>query len=148
MFKEILDEMKGSKYKTTVKVLLSKHKGNEGTEFAPVYFDSTTKTVINLEYDLDILFQEILYIIDTWINGGSDWVIESADAAYMNISIYSPSGSTYIELSRRLRNPMKGLINVKNNDCKCFLWCHIRHSNPLKIHPERITKAYKNMVNE
>ena len=36
---------------------------------------------------------------------------------------------------------MKGLINIKNNDNKCFLWCHIRHLNPLKTHPERITKA-------
>ena len=43
---------------------------------------------------------------------------------------------------------MKGLINIKNNDNKCFLWCHIRHLNPLKIHPERITKADENMVND
>ena len=41
---------------------------------------------------------------------------------------------------------MKGLINIKNNDNKCFLWCHIRHLNPLKIHPKKITKADKNMV--
>ena len=32
---------------------------------------------------------------------------------------------------------MKGLINFKNNDNKCF-FC--RHLNPLKTHPERITK--------
>ena len=43
---------------------------------------------------------------------------------------------------------MKSLINIKNNDNKCFLWCHIRHLNPLKIHPERITKAGRKMVNE
>ena len=42
---------------------------------------------------------------------------------------------------------MKGLINIKNNDNKCFIWCHIRHLNLLKIHPERITKADKNTVN-
>ena len=42
---------------------------------------------------------------------------------------------------------MKGLINIKNNDNKCFLWCHIRHVNPLKIHSERITKVDKKMVN-
>ena len=42
---------------------------------------------------------------------------------------------------------MKGLINIKSNDNRCFLWCHIRHLNPLKIHPERITKADKNMAN-
>ena len=43
---------------------------------------------------------------------------------------------------------MKGLINIKNNDNKCFLWCHIRHLNTLKRHPERITKPDKNMVND
>ena len=42
---------------------------------------------------------------------------------------------------------MKGLINIRNNDNKCFLWCHITHLNPLKIHPERITKEDKNMIN-
>ena len=34
----------------------------------------------------------------------------------------------------------KGLINIKENDQKCFLWCHVRHINPLKEHPERIQK--------
>ena len=33
---------------------------------------------------------------------------------------------------------MKRLVNIKNNDSKCFLWCHIRHLNPLKIHPQKI----------
>ena len=42
---------------------------------------------------------------------------------------------------------MKGLINIKNNDYKCFLWYHIRYLNPLKIHPKRMTKADKNIVN-
>ena len=42
---------------------------------------------------------------------------------------------------------MKGLINIKNNDYKCFLWCHIRHLNLVKTHPERITKENKSMIN-
>ena len=38
----------------------------------------------------------------------------------------------------------KGQIKIKNNDQKCFVWCHIRHLNPLKIHLEKITrKNYK-----
>ena len=32
------------------------------------------------------------------------------------------------------------MINIKNNNQKCFLWCHVRHINPLKEHPEKITK--------
>ena len=42
---------------------------------------------------------------------------------------------------------MKNLINIKSYDNKSFLWCHIRHLNPLKIHPEKTTKADKDMVN-
>ena len=37
---------------------------------------------------------------------------------------------------------MKGFINIKSNNNKCFLWCHTRHLNPLKIHPKKIKKAW------
>ena len=39
--------MKGFKCKIPVKVLLSKHKINGGILYAPAYFKSATKTVIN-----------------------------------------------------------------------------------------------------
>ena len=97
----------------------------------------------------DNAFREILYRIDNWINEGSGWVTKSLNAEFINISVLGPlSRSKYIELPPRLRKSMKGLLNIKNNDNKCFLWCHIRHLNPLKIHTERITKADKNMVND
>ena len=121
LFKDLLDEMKGFKYQITVAVLLSRAKTNRSIEYSPVYFNSTTNTVINSEFNLDKSFQEILYRIDNWINEGSGWIVESIDGGNVNISAYSPLvGSTYIELPNELKNPMKGLINIKNND-KCFL---------------------------
>ena len=70
--------MKGFKCQTTVTVLLCKHKQNLDIEYAPVYFNSNIKTVINFDkYDIDKSFQEILYRIDNWINEGSGWIIES-----------------------------------------------------------------------
>ena len=98
-----------------MKVLLGKHKRNEDIEFAPVYFNSTTKTVINFEYILDKSFQEILHRIDNWINEGSGWVTESVEAEYVNIFAFSPlSASSYIKLPVKLRNSMKSIINIKN----------------------------------
>ena len=38
------------------------------------------------------------------------------------------------------------MINIQNNDQKCFLWCHVTHINPLKEHPERITKIDKKIA--
>ena len=39
-----------------------------------------------------------------------------------------------------LEHPNKGLINIKNNNQKCFLWCHVRYINPLNERPGRIKK--------
>ena len=47
-----------------------------------------------------------------------------------------------------LRNPKKGLINLKNKDDECFIWCHIRHLNPQEKDPQRIKKEDKKMINE
>ena len=97
------------------------------------------KKVINYRFKLENSFQDILYLIDNWINEGSGWIVESTESQYINISTYKPlSGSSYISLPEELRNPRKGLINIKNKDQKCFLWCHVRHINPSKEHPERI----------
>ena len=91
-------------------------------------------------------------MIDVWINNGSGWSVESIKSQYINISTYKPlAGSSYMDLPVELKSPTKGLINIKNNDQKCFLWCHVRHINPSKEHPERIkkkltTKLLKNLI--
>ena len=95
MLKDLLGEIRGFKYQITVKVLLSKYKGNQDKEFAPVNFNFATKTVINFnKYMLDKSFQEVLYRIDNWINEGSGWMVKSIEDEYIIISIYSP----YIEV--------------------------------------------------
>ena len=84
---------------------------------------------------------------DVWINNGSDWIIELIESQYINISTYRPlSGSSYMDLPVELKSPRKGLINIKNKDKKCFLWCHVRHINPSNKHPERIFKNVKKLL--
>ena len=124
LFKDLLNKMKGFKYQTTVAVLLSKEKENGEIEYSSDYFNSMTKTVINSEFSLDKSFQEIFYRIDNWMssNKRSGWVVESINGKYLNISMYIPLiGSSFVELPNKLKNPKKGLINIKNNDKKCFL---------------------------
>ena len=86
---------------------------------------------------------------DDWINEGSGWIVELIESQYINISTYRPlSGSSYMDLPVELRSPRKGLINIKNKDQKCFLWCHVRHINPPKEHPEKIRNEDKKLVND
>ena len=87
-----------------------------------------TKTVINYRFRLENSFQEILYMIDVWINNGSGWNVESIEYQYINISTYRPLlGSSYIDLTDKLRSPRKG-----------FLWCQVMHINPSKEHPQEL----------
>ena len=59
----------------------------------------------------------------------------------IDIANYDPlAGNNYIQLPPELNNSMKGLINLKNKDDKCFKWCHTRLINPTNSHPERINK--------
>ena len=122
MFSDLLNETKSFKYQITVKVLLKFYKLNGDIEFAPVYFNSETKTVINQRFRLENSFQEVLYMIDVWINEGSGWNVELIKSQYINILAYRPlSGSSYMSLPVELRSPRKALINIKNKDQKCFL---------------------------
>ena len=117
----LLNETRGFIYQITVKVLLKKYRSNGEIEFTPVYFNSSTKTVINHRYKLNKSFQEILYRFDACTNRGSGWIIESIKSQYINISTYRPLvESSYIDLPIELQHPRKGLINIKNNDQKCF----------------------------
>ena len=78
-----------------------------------------------------------MYKIDDWMHEGSSWIVELIESQYINVSTYKPlSESSYIKLPLKLKSPKKGLINIKNNDQKCFLWCHVKHINPVKIYPE------------
>ena len=121
LFDDILNETRGFKYQITVKVLLKKLDFVKEIGFARLYFNSLKKTVINNRFRLKKSFQEILYMIDAWINKGSGWIAESIESQYINILIYRPLlGSFYMDLLIELKHQRKGLINIRKKDQKCF----------------------------
>ena len=146
--KEILQQKKGGyKANLTLRVELRKRihqDGEEAYEFTQPYFNSTTTTILN-ELDIrdfyDKAVEEILNRIARWISKGSGWVIERIHNLYFNVVSYVPlKGRSYLPLPEELRNSRKGLINIKNDDNECFRWCHVRHLNPVKKDPQRITQ--------
>ena len=108
MFNYILNETKGFKYHIALKALLKKYKLDGEIEFKLVYFNSVIKTVTNHRFKLERSFQEVLYMIDNWINEGSGWTIEVIVSQYISISTCRPlSGISYIDLPAELKNPKK-----------------------------------------
>ena len=147
--------MKGIKHIETSKLTFKKttvdaDKNEPKMIFKTAYFNSKAKTIINeneINECIHTSNREILNGIAIWLSEGFRWTVESIDDQYINIVKYKPlKGSLYIELPPELRNPAKGLINLKNNDDECFRWCHIRHSNPQEIYLERIKKCDKERI--
>ena len=136
----IRKKRKGIKFYITLKVKMRKET-EDGTIYAEPYFSSRTMTVTNKDQILEKIVlaeEEILTRIAVWLSEGSGWVVEEILNHYINVASYIPlGGNSYIPLPKELRNSKKGLINLKNEDNKCFLWCHIRHKNPAKKRPAK-----------
>ena len=92
LFSGLLNETKGFKYRITLKVSLQRYKNIE-IELAPIYFNSTTKIVINHKFSLENTFREIFTGVishQDWNNEGSDWIVELIKSQHINISTYRP----------------------------------------------------------
>ena len=59
-FSDLLNETEDFKYQIMLKVIFKKCKPNGEVEFRPVYFNATTKTLINHKFSLENGFQKIL----------------------------------------------------------------------------------------
>ena len=140
---------RGFKFNSTLKVRLSKRTEN-GTIYREPYFNAGPYTVTNsdnISESINNAIERILELIAGWLSEGSGWIFELVLLHNINIVSYFPlKGKSYIKLPEELRNPKKTLVNPKNEDKRCFLWCHNRYLNPCKVHPERITKADKELV--
>ena len=151
----LLKNMKGFKFIETLEMTFEKDSidsktGKRISIYKTAFFNGKAKTIIkanDIRHELNMSRQEILNLIDKWVSEGSGWVIDRLDSHYINVTKYKPlHGSSYIELPTELKNPKKGLINMKNEDDECFRWCHIRHLNPQTEHSERIKKEDKEMI--
>ena len=146
LFSGLLREKRGFKYFLSIKITLKK-RINDGFEIRTPNFTSKIKTVINDRYYLGELLKELINGIDQSTREGSGWIIDRVENFYINTANYEPlSGSSYIPLPKELNNSMKGLINIKNKDLKCFMWCHIRLINPQNKNAERINKKDKEIT--
>ena len=153
----LLKDMKGFKFIEMLEVTFEKDTINSKTGkhvsiYKTAFYNGKAKTITkpnDIEPELSMSRQEILNVIDKWVSEGSGWVIDRIDSHYINVTTYKPlHGSSYMELPTELRNPKKGLINIKNKDDECFRCCHIRHLNPQDKDPQRIKKEDKKMINE
>ena len=101
----------------------------EGTNENEIY---TTMT--------DTILERIANLINGSSGGGSGWIFYKIIKLELHTVSYRPlRGNTWIPLPKELADK-KAIINMKNQDNKCFMWNVLRALNPTNNHSERIDK--------
>ena len=95
----------------------------------------------------DEMVDEIMEEINkTEMAEGSGWVFVKVEKLVLHTTRWEPvNAGSYIELPPALKNK-KAIINMKNQDDKCFMWSVLRALNPKDNHPERIDNELKSKV--
>ena len=141
----MLKEKRGFKYNLKTSVTLKRwNNATNSYDIIIRHLGTDPKTVINQRFNLNSANEELKHKQDIWAGEGSGWIIDRLEAIFIDITNYNPlAGSNYIPSPPELDHPMKGSINIKNKDDKCFKLCRIRLLNYTKRHPERIKKQDK-----
>ena len=107
-----------------------------------------SKPEVNLEgTDVDDLYNtmvdRVLEAMATFQRDGSNWTFKSIICLEIHTVAYEPlKGNSYIPLPPKLAQK-KAIINMKNEDDKCFTWSVLRALNPRERDNERIDKGLK-----
>ena len=121
-------------------------KGVEELEEIKSYFSSNTYKNLkstNPEEIVKKCISKILGDIEVFNSNGSGWYFKEVLKLEVNTFEYNPTkGSSYITLPGWISNK-KAIVNIKNKDEKCFLWCILRYLHPRKDNDSRLADLKK-----
>ena len=103
-----------------------------------INLEKTDVKVILKETMIEILGNLIIYQMK-----GTGWYFKEVKRLEIHIAEYKPiKGSSCIPLPEFIKKK-NAIINIKNEDDKCFLWSIPRYLHPKEIHEERLTDLIK-----
>lgn len=74
---------------------------------------------------------------------GSGWMLDSVDGVVLSTAAYQPtSASSYIPSPAYVAKK-RAVVNIANEDDKCFLWSVLASLHPQKNNVERVTQYQK-----
>ena len=110
------------------------------------YFNSPTFTNLKSTDVEKLIFdskENILNQMQMYAEKGSNWMFKEVVKLEIHTAEFNPTkGGSYIDLPKWIKDK-KAIINIKNKDDKCFLWCILRYLHPKETHEEKIKDLEK-----
>lgn len=141
--KDALAKHKGIKWKLTMRVRFSRIGSDEEeieteSQFLTVFFISTND--LEIEEQLSMAFHDLFERCETFTQNGSGWIVIEVIGLSLKIVVYKPlAGRSYLPLPSSIEKK-HAVINVQNDDEKCFYWSILSALYPAPQNAQRVTK--------
>ena len=138
----------GVKWNLCVQVEMQRDDVNEVATTSP-YFRSRTYTTLQSndvsEHDLNEALQKMYAGMEKFMREGSGWYLKKVIKLEIQTVVYKPlRGSTYLPLPTSLALN-RSLLNIQNQDEKCFLYCLLASLHPITREPELVEHYHQYM---
>ncbi len=154
---DTLSELKSFLTYYNVSQFLRKFKGNkvwlglncikEGDEPSPISFSSHSKLILwNDGGDVKSVIDELLQAVSNYTNQYKSSLLNIVSLDLNIAKVNALTGSSYVPLPEFIKNK-KAIINIKNEDNKCFLYSVLCGLKCPEKDAERVSK-YSNRLNE
>ena len=139
------------KFKLVLVCMMEKHEVDKNNGLFNIqedkaYFNSPTYTNLESSNVENLIFfskENILARMEMYSEKASNWVFKEVVKFEIHTVEFNPTkGSSYIDLPSWIKNK-KAIVNIKNKDNKCFLWCILRYLHPRDRDEERIKDLEK-----
>ena len=139
-------ELGGIKWNLCVQVEMGRDDIHQVVTTSP-YFRSRTYITLSgeglSEHDLNEAMQKMYESLEKFMREGSGWYVKKVLKLEMHTIVYKPlGGSSYLPLPKSL-SASGSLLNINNNDDKCFLYCLLASLHPVTQEPEHVEHYYK-----
>ena len=144
----ILNSNRNIKIMLYLNCLMKRIDSDGSITIKPFSIHSLNNKIILENTDVNEIYQEMVDEIEEVIQRveeieGSGWIFEKVEDLKLYTVKWDPvNAGSYIDLPPFLKNKY-AIINMKNEDEKCFMWCVLRALNPKDKNPQRIDKDLK-----
>ena len=106
------------------------------------FFRSVNYTLLTAENfdpsDLNSALQKLVIGLEKYIHESSGWILREVKLLNVHTVLYKPlAASSFIDLPYTLKQ-CGALLNINNQDNKCFLWCLIAAFRRFSANPEKV----------
>ena len=111
---------------------------------AQPFFRSVAYTLLTADNfdqtDLNSALQKLVVGLEKYIHESSGWILREVMLLNIHTALYKPlAASSFIDLPTTLKQ-CGTLLNIKNADNKCFLWCLIAACYGFNENPETVNQ--------